>query len=74
MVCVICMGLAHSHIVTARADVVRPALHGGHILAPTTAQRMRYHKYLLVYGKDIILVSKDMKALIQNSHVCHIFY
>jgi len=55
-----------------REDVVRPALHGGYILAPTTDQRLRYKNYLSVYGKDTLNVSTDMKTLIEGFHVCYL--
>lgn len=55
-----------------RRDIVKPALHGGWILAPTTAQQLRYQSHLSVYGKDKVQVSKDMATMIKDFHVCHL--
>jgi len=66
------MGMVYSDTKVIREKVVKPALHGGYILAPTTAQRLRYKGYLCVYGKDILNVSVGMKTLIEESHVCHL--
>jgi len=55
-----------------RKDIVKPALHGGYFLAPTTGQRLRYQSYLSVYGKDKVQVSENMAAMIKESHVSHL--
>ena len=64
------MWVIHSDTKPTRGDVVRPALYNQFILAPSTEQQMWYRPYLFVYGKDILMVSESMKALIKDFHVC----
>ena len=74
MVCMVCLvymgkGMAHSWFKTSREDVVRPALHKGYILAPTTEHQMQYQIFFSVCGRDSIMVSENMKAMVKNFHV-----
>ena len=66
------MGFVCNLLVYNRRDVVRPALHGGYLLAPTPKQRLRYKNYLSVYGKDKVNVSKNMVIMVENFRVCHL--
>jgi len=63
--------MVYSDTKAVREKVVKPALQKGYILAPKTDQRLRYKEYLSVYGKDMLLVSMDMKTLIEGFHVCY---
>jgi len=58
--------------ILCRKDVVKPALHGGYFLTPTTKQQLQYQSYLSVYGKDKVQVSKNMAAMLKEFHVCYL--
>ena len=64
------IGFAPDLIVCGRKEIVQPALWGKYILAPTTNHRLRYKNCLSVYAKDRVLVSKDMKTMVQKFNVC----
>jgi len=49
---------------------VRPALHGGWFLAPTTDQRLNYPKYLCVWGKEKVHVPDKLKIALSEFNVC----
>ncbi|KAJ7127476.1 hypothetical protein C8R46DRAFT_970612 [Mycena filopes] len=61
----------YSHIARAERDlwqtVVQPAIHNG-ILGPTTAQRLRYEKWLYVWAKDKTSVPPRMACLVDAFH------
>jgi len=52
---------------------VKPALHGGWFLAPTTDQRLKYKDYLRVWGKDKVRVPRQLKDAFNEFCVCHFF-
>jgi len=52
-----------------RNNIVRPALHGGWILAPTTSQRLEYTKYLCVWGKEKVHVPENLKVALHEFNV-----
>ena len=56
----------------SRKNVVKPALHGGWFLAPTTEQRVVYASYLHVWGKDRVQVPKILKERFKEFDVCWI--
>lgn len=53
-----------------REKVVKPALHGGWFLAPTTGQRLEYTKYLHVWGKAKVGMPVELKNAFQKLDVC----
>lgn len=53
-----------------REDKVRPALHGGWFLAPTTEQRLEYTKLLCVWGKDKVSIPETLKEAFEVFNVC----
>ncbi|KZT19217.1 hypothetical protein NEOLEDRAFT_1078383 [Neolentinus lepideus HHB14362 ss-1] len=51
-------------------SLLRPSLHGGIMMAPTQAQRARYARWLLAYGKSELKCTARHAALIDEYNVC----